>query len=74
MYKQVDKMVPCVDSYQKKLIDEGVISADEAKRMKEKVMDSFEEAYVKSKQHSFHSEEWVTPQWEQIKNLNSDIN
>jgi len=38
--------------------------------MKNNVLTRFEEAYASSKAHNFRSEEWVTPQWEGIKNLN----
>jgi 2-oxoglutarate dehydrogenase E1 component len=70
MYKQVNKMVPVVEKYEQQLIDEGVLTTDVAVQMKEKVMEIFEGAYLKSKQHTFTSEEWETPQWEEIKTLN----
>lgn len=36
-------------------------------------MNRFEDAYKLSKEHTFTAEDWQTPQWEQIKNANSDI-
>lgn len=73
MYKQVSKMIPVVDKFQNQLIEEGVLTKEEAKAIKDKVTDRFEEAYVNSKKHTFTSEDWVTPQWEEIMTLNADI-
>ena len=41
--------------------------------MKDRITGYFEEAYNKSKSHTFTSEDWVTPTWEQIATLNADV-
>jgi polyhydroxyalkanoate synthesis regulator phasin len=48
-------MVPSVDKYQQQLIDEGVLTQEQAANMKQEVMGKFEEAYNKSKSHTFKS-------------------
>jgi len=64
MYKQVDKMVPVGQIFQKELIDKKVCTEDEIQAMKEKINDHLEDAYTKSKKLEYKAEDWVTPEWE----------
>lgn len=73
MYKQVNKMQPVAEKYSQQLIDEKVVTEADIIEMKKKINNKYEEGYIKSKTHSFKSEDWVTPDWEQIKNLGADI-
>lgn len=66
-------MKPLVQKYEDQLVKEGVLTAEDAQQMREKVLNRFEDAYKLSKEHKFKSEEWVSPQWENIKNANSDL-
>ena len=69
MYKQVAKMTPTADLYEKQLIDEGIITPEEAEKMKVHIRGRLEYAYKKSKDHSFNAEDWVTDAWEGIKKI-----
>ena len=69
MYKQVAKMEPVARKYENQLIEQGVVTEKKVKEMKEFIHNTFEAAYMKSKGHKFEAEDWVTPQWEKIKEL-----
>ena len=45
MYKQVDKMVPTLDQYINKLLQEGVVNKDEIDKMANGVRDILEQAF-----------------------------
>lgn len=72
MYKQVDKMTPVARIYERKLIEEGVLTLDECNQMKKNIQDKLEEAYLQSKSYSYKAEDWVTDEWEKIKIWDKD--
>ena len=69
MYKQIAKMTPVNKIYEQKLIDEGTLTADEIKTMKTKINDILEDSYQKSRTLQYKSEDWVSPQWAEIMNV-----
>lgn len=69
MYKQIAKMTPVHKIYEQKLIDEGTLTADEIKNMKQHINNILEESYQKSRTLQYQSEDWVSPQWAEIMNV-----
>lgn len=66
MYKRIAEMTPVARIYEQQLLDEGTVDHATIERMKKKINDSLEDAYVKSKTHTFKAEDWITEQWEAI--------
>ena len=64
MYKQVAKMIPVAKMYEQELISEGTVTPDEVATMKNGIVDLLEEAYKKSKNVQYKSEDWMTEQWD----------
>jgi 2-oxoglutarate dehydrogenase E1 component len=64
MYKQVAKTIPVAKMYEQELISEGTVTPDEVATMKNGIVDLLEEAYKKSKNVQYKSEDWMTEQWE----------
>jgi 2-oxoglutarate dehydrogenase complex dehydrogenase (E1) component-like enzyme len=50
--------------YEQELISEGTVTPDEVATMKNGIVDLLEEAYKKSKNVQYKSEDWMTEQWE----------
>jgi 2-oxoglutarate dehydrogenase E1 component len=67
MYKQIAKMKPVADKYQAQLLEEKVLSPEEANDMKDRVRKELERAYEASKEYKFNIEEWKSAEWEGIK-------
>jgi len=67
MYSIVKKMNPVVEMYKKQLIDEGSMTAEEAKGFHDASWNELENAYQKSKTLKYDAEDWSTPAWESIK-------
>lgn len=67
MYKKIAKHPKVEDIYMKQTLQDGVFSESEVKALEKTIDDTFEEAYVKSKDLSFQQEEWQTPEWTAIK-------
>ena len=57
-------MTPVAKIYEQKLIADGTVTPDEVTTMKNKIVDTLEEAYKKSKSVEYKAEDWVTNQWE----------
>lgn len=60
-------MKPFADKYEAQLIEEGVLTPETAKKMKEKVKGELNKAYTASKNHKFAIEDWKSEEWEDIK-------
>lgn len=65
MYSIVKNMTPVRDVFRKKLLGEGIEEA-KIKAIEEKTLSELNEAYMKSKNLTFHQEEWNSEQWEAI--------
>jgi 2-oxoglutarate dehydrogenase E1 component len=62
-------MTPVARIYEQQLLSEGSISQELLDSMKKNIQAILEEKYQKSKSLSYRSEDWKTPEWEQIKNI-----
>ena len=67
MYKNVAKMTPVAQKYEAQLIEEHVLTTEQAESMKAKIKAELEKAYQASKSHKFTLEEWKNEEWEEIK-------
>ncbi|KAJ5103810.1 hypothetical protein N7532_004339 [Penicillium argentinense] len=63
MYKQIEQKVPHLDSYTKKLVQEGVISLEEVKKMEMHVWSQMSESLEKSKSPEAVEGEYLTAPW-----------
>lgn len=71
MYDAIAKHKPTLDKYTEKLIGEGVITQEEAKKMQESVRKVFEDAFHRSKQQgNWNSADYTGEYW----NLKRDPN
>lgn len=69
MYKKIAQMKPFADKYEAQLIQDGVLTKEQAEGMKQKVKAELEKSYEASKNHKFKLEEWQSTEWEDIKNV-----
>jgi 2-oxoglutarate dehydrogenase E1 component len=69
MYKQVAKMQPVARIYEKQLLEEGVITSEKLTSMKQDINTLLEDYYQKSKSLSYKAEDWMTPEWHSIKDV-----
>ena len=66
MYQIVQKMNPVRNVYRQQLLEEG-ISEERLAAIDKETQGTLEEAYHKSKNMEFESEEWKSEKWENIK-------
>lgn len=59
MYTAIAKHRPTLQQYVEKLVNEQVVTQDEVNSMQERVKSIFEEAFEKSKEGTFTSNEWL---------------
>ena len=64
-------MTPVARIYEQQLLSEGSISQELLDSMKKNIQAILEEKYQKSKSLSYRSEDWTTPEWEEIKNIDN---
>lgn len=69
MYKRVAQMKPVADKYEAQLLSEGVLTPEEAKKMKDRIRKELDRAYEASKSHKFKVEEWKSEAWEHLKEV-----
>lgn len=67
MYKQIAKQENVIDTYTKKLINDGTFTKDDINEHKKWVWNLFEEAFEKSKDYVPTQREWLTAAWENFK-------
>lgn len=67
MYKKIAKMTPVTTLYEHQLINEGVLSQEQADSMKAKIFKTIDSAYGISKSYKFNVEDWKNDEWEAIK-------
>ena len=67
MYKIVSQMNPVRNIYRQQLIDQG-ISEEKLAKIDSETVSELENAYTKSKNMEFETEEWKSEKWEVIEN------
>jgi 2-oxoglutarate dehydrogenase complex dehydrogenase (E1) component-like enzyme len=72
MYKQVAKMTPVARLYENQLLEQGVITQDEVREFKALINQKHEEGYMRSKNHKYKAEDWVTEEWAKLKQVDED--
>ena len=60
-------MIPVAQKYENELVQNGTITEEQVKKMKDKIVGELNKAYEASKSHHFNIEEWKSPEWEDIK-------
>lgn len=65
-------MVKVARKYETQLIEEGTLTVEESDAMKKNIQDKLEAAYVASRTHHYDAENWVTPEWEKVKQLDQN--
>ena len=63
MYKQIAKMTPVAQIYEKHLLDIGAVDQEVINGMKSTMHKILEDAYAISKTATYESEDWVTKDW-----------
>lgn len=69
MYKKIAQMKPVAEKYENQLIKEGVLTQEEATKLKDRVKKELERGYEASKSHKFTIEEWKSEEWEGLKDV-----
>ena len=69
MYMRIAEMTPVARIYEQQLLDNGTVDHATIGRMKAKINNKLEEAYVKSKDYKFKAENWINDQWEAIRGV-----
>ena len=62
-------MVPVAKLYERQLLENGTVTIEEVKEMKNTIVDRLEDAYKQSKTISYKAEDWITEAWESIEVL-----
>ena len=62
-------MEPVARIYEKELLESGDTDEAQILRMKTKIQNALEAAYQESKSYQFKAEDWVTKEWDDIKQL-----
>ena len=60
-------MQPVIKKYEKQLIEDNVVNQEEWNQMKASIKERLNEAYGLSKSYQYDAEDWMTKEWEQIK-------
>ncbi|XP_011498666.1 PREDICTED: 2-oxoglutarate dehydrogenase, mitochondrial isoform X3 [Ceratosolen solmsi marchali] len=64
MYRKIKNTPPAIDLYAKKLVDEGVVTQEEVKKVHEKYEKICEEAYTNAKQEThIKYKDWLDSPW-----------
>ncbi|KAJ3413112.1 2-oxoglutarate dehydrogenase E1 component [Chytridiales sp. JEL 0842] len=63
MYKKINSMTPVIEKYTQQLINEGTLTAEEAKSMKDRVWSILEKSYEASKTYKPTPKEWISSNW-----------
>jgi 2-oxoglutarate dehydrogenase E1 component len=67
MYKKINSMTPVIEKYMQQLLNEGTLTPEEAKAMKDRIWSILETSYEKSKTYKPTPKEWVSSNWAGIK-------
>lgn len=67
LYKAIQKHKSTLDIYERRLIDEGTMTKDEAKEVRAFVLDNYEKEYEASKTYKPKPSDWLSSKWEGFK-------
>ena len=67
MYKKIQKHPNVRDIYKQQLLDEGVLTPETEKQMRDHVKNRMMDAYNKSKTEEVDYEKWKSQPWEEMK-------
>ncbi|KAK9767478.1 2-oxoglutarate dehydrogenase E1 component [Basidiobolus ranarum] len=67
MYRHIANQAPVLEKYIEQLVQEGSISKKEIEENKERVWNTLEESYAKSKDYEPTSREWLSSSWNGFK-------
>jgi len=63
LYKAITRHQPTLNVYEKRLIEEGTMTKEEAKEIRDFTLQSYEADYEASKSHTPKPEDWLSSRW-----------
>ena len=63
MYKKIKKHPNVLELYTKQLLEEGVLTEESNKQVRDKILNNMEEAYAKSRDQTFDQTQWEPKVW-----------
>jgi len=63
LYKAITRHQPTLDIYEKRLVDEGTMTKEEAKEIRDFTLQSYETDLVASKSYKPKREDWLSSRW-----------
>ena len=67
LYKAITKHPHTLDIYEKRLIDEGTLTKEEAKEIRDLTLQSYEKDLIASKSYTPRPEDWLSSKWSGFK-------